>query len=173
MFNPKTPKRCFRGTRKFLTTVDDTIDKMCIESKEMISSYQNNAIKSNLQSHLMQYFENINVHLYGSRIIGLATKESDLDIFIEIGEIYHVIFQEFSLTNFNFSIPLDENFYAEKDLERDRILIRKLEKALRCNNSWSVKICIDGANVPIVKAAYGSIECKRNFFFIRKIILFS
>jgi DNA polymerase sigma len=75
-----------RQTRIFLDTIDATVIPAIKESEALKSDSKYEALLLNLQMDLNQYFVNAKVHLYGSRVIGLATKESDLDIFIETGD---------------------------------------------------------------------------------------
>lgn len=74
-----------RQTRIFLDTVDLTVNAAIKESEALNYDPKLYDIKHNLQMDLDRHFSNVKIHFFGSRIIGLATKESDLDIFIEIG----------------------------------------------------------------------------------------
>ena len=58
------------------------------------------SIKSNLQSLLNKEFKKPNIHFYGSRIIGVAENNSDLDIFIEIGNLLLILWHSFTLIMF-------------------------------------------------------------------------
>lgn len=75
-----------RQTRIFLDTVDTVVDPQIKLSEALQSESMYEKLKVNLQMDLDQHFTNAKIHLFGSRTIGLATKESDLDIFIEIGK---------------------------------------------------------------------------------------
>lgn len=79
-------KRNSRQTRIFLDAIDMTVNPAIKESEALKSDPRCDDLKLNLQIDLNQHFSNPKIHLYGSRIIGLATKDSDLDIFIEIGK---------------------------------------------------------------------------------------
>lgn len=74
-----------RQTRIFLDTIDTVVDSATAEGESLKNDSKYDALKLNLQMDLDQHFTNAVIHLYGSRVIGLATKESDLDIFVEIG----------------------------------------------------------------------------------------
>ena len=74
-----------RQTRKFLDSVDIHVDSAIKESEELRDESKYETLKHNLQMDLTQHFANSKIIFYGSRINGLATKESDLDILIEIG----------------------------------------------------------------------------------------
>lgn len=89
-----------RQTRIFLDTVDATINPAIKESEALQSDSKYEALKLNLQMDLNQHFANAKIHLYGSRVIGLATKDSDLDIFIEIGNNLREIIKPFIMMQF-------------------------------------------------------------------------
>jgi hypothetical protein len=64
-----------------------------------------------------------------------------------------------------FSYP-DDNFYSTKNTDRDQMIIREVERILRDTHpdraEWDVKICIDSAKVPVIKARYEplGIQCE-------------
>lgn len=76
-----------RQTNKFLDNCQSTIDFMFNQGLNLKSQEKYDGIKANLQSLLKKPFGNPNVHFYGSRMIGVAENNSDLDIFIEIGNL--------------------------------------------------------------------------------------
>lgn len=57
---------------------------------------------------------------------------------------------------------LDGNFDSDMNVERDRLLIVKLENILREDASWKVHVCIDKNNIPVIKATYlpDKFKCK-------------
>lgn len=42
-------------------------------------------LKFDLEELLRNYYDNVEVHFFGSRLMGLADDKSNLDIFVEIG----------------------------------------------------------------------------------------
>lgn len=73
-----------RKTRKFINVSSRTIvEKAILNAKELrINSF---GIEGNLDRILKNEGMNVKIHFYGSRVIGLANKDSDLDIYIEYG----------------------------------------------------------------------------------------
>lgn len=43
-----------------------------------------------LAKNLKQKFPSVNVHYYGSRMMGVGTSDSDIDIFVEFGECSNI-----------------------------------------------------------------------------------
>lgn len=80
-----------KAVRAFLaglmSKADQFIDSASENSKELQDESKYEKLKSSLEKHLRPYFNNLKVHFYGSRIIGVATEQSDLDISIEISEL--------------------------------------------------------------------------------------
>jgi hypothetical protein len=71
---------------------DLKVDHLCQLSKNLQNnSLQYEHLRVNLQNLLSSNLtigNNVNVYFYGSRISGLATSDSDLDIYVEIGQFY-------------------------------------------------------------------------------------
>jgi hypothetical protein len=61
------------------------VNALCRESEKLKFEPQYEGLRIGLQNILQLRFKNVRVHLYGSRFIGVATNESDLDIYVEIG----------------------------------------------------------------------------------------
>lgn len=72
-------------TNKFIENCYPRILSMCSQSEALKSEHQYETIKFDLVSVLQDLYNHANIHLFGSRIIGLAKNDSDLDIFVEIG----------------------------------------------------------------------------------------
>lgn len=87
----------------------------------------------------------IRVYSFGSRIAGLAHRNSDLDIFMDIGGCFHV-------------------FQNRADAESVQKL-RLVEKSLKKNKSWKCMRSLVSARVPILKVIHNEtgIECDINF----------
>lgn len=69
----------------FLNRCDSTVKPMFLKSEFLKDEKRYEELKEQLELLLEEHYENVKVHFFGSRIIGLADDESDLDIFIEIG----------------------------------------------------------------------------------------
>lgn len=107
-----------------------------------------NVIEQDLLTLIEPLFPNksVKIYMFGSRLTGIGTRESDLDIFIDIGETFNV-------------------FQNRADGET----LNKLKKVgnafLNHHRSWKGLEQVDKARVPILKVihAHTSIECDINF----------
>lgn len=79
-------------THKFINNCDRTIFFMCNKSQALKDELQYEKIKLDLKFLIGRYSDNVKIHLFGSRIIGLAKVDSDLDIFVEIGNFKRAFF---------------------------------------------------------------------------------
>lgn len=78
--------------KEFHEDSDRIVAKMCENSKKLKDLSQYNAIEQNIKSNVIKkQFGTINVkvHFFGSRIIGTASNESDMDIFIEFEDNFY------------------------------------------------------------------------------------
>ncbi|XP_046805964.1 terminal uridylyltransferase Tailor [Lucilia cuprina] len=138
-----------KKTRSLLTTDFNQffVDHVKIGSKlKFIPDYD--LIENDLMAVIKPLFPNDNVKIYkfGSRLAGIGTRESDLDLFIDIGDTFN-IFQN----------------------RADKETLAKLQKVgislMNHSKSWKGIIQIDKARVPIIKIihAHTGIECDINF----------
>lgn len=76
----------YRHTRKFLESCHVEVDKMTNKSECLKDEKRYNDVRLSLEKMLYAKFASSSskVHFYGSRIIGVADNNSDLDIFIEM-----------------------------------------------------------------------------------------
>lgn len=76
-----------RKTRIFLDSCDVVVNAAYKEGIAFKNDSKNQNLKTTLEMLLEKHFqENVTVHFFGSRVIGLANDKSDLDIFIETGD---------------------------------------------------------------------------------------
>lgn len=87
-----------RKTTKFLYQSETIVSKAIENAKLLKDESQYESIRTDLKNRLFAIGMNVNVYFYGSRIIGLANNQSDLDIFIEFGKRFYL------LTSRNFKI---------------------------------------------------------------------
>lgn len=123
------------------------MDQVKISSKlKCIPDYE--TIENDLKSLITPLFpnQNIKVYQFGSRLAGIGTRESDLDLFIDIGDTFNV-----------FQNRADDETLAK---------LQKVGKALMNNRkTWKGLVQIQKARVPILKIihAHTGIECDINF----------
>ena len=132
--------------RDFMKTSDQIVKQMAEKSKKLVDVEEMfKPIRNNLMSITQAQFPNssIDIHFFGSRVIGVATDESDLDIFIEIDGKY--------------SVSSD----VKNDLGHDN-KFTKLVSAVQANNDWIFQKSILKTAVPIVTCIYSpmNINCK-------------
>lgn len=114
---------------EFMQNYTTLIAGMCDKSKEL----KTKAWNSDQSSSPL-------IHLFGSRIIGYATAESDLDIFVDIGEC----------------------FYSDSNERRDKDTFEMGVKQFYAYKDWHVKAVIRKTPVPVIKATLVSknLSCK-------------
>ena len=79
-----------KKTEKFINQKSQNlVNNAVLEADRLRSSNNYDGMKHNLMSLLSKGGMETKIYLYGSRVIGLAHKESDLDIYIEYGMIIH------------------------------------------------------------------------------------
>lgn len=72
--------------RQFIQNCHVNIIHQICESEALKDEHQYAEMKSMLLNTLSETYPSVKIHFFGSRIIGLAGKNSNLDIFIEIGK---------------------------------------------------------------------------------------
>lgn len=128
----------------YLNKSDEIVNKLCIKSKDLTVMSNYEEIRQKITIAVQKIFpgSTIQVHFFGSRIIGLAGDESDIDIFINI----------------------DERFYSSyaKSNKYDHQL-NDVAKALRENpREWRIKKSVLKARIPLITCIYKpmGLECK-------------
>lgn len=94
-------------------------------------------LENDLKTLLSESFPNKSIQIYrfGSRANGLGGRDSDIDIYVDIGNTFH-IFDKVKSPN---SINLIE------------VIASAMQKQKKC---WDRIVCIDKARVPIVKVRH-------------------
>lgn len=99
---------------EFMKTSDYVVIKMCEKSEKLASLWNYEQIRQNLKKLANAQFPNsADVFFFGSRIMGLATDESDLDIYVQITGT------------------------------EDKVKYNKIASAVEVNNAWQVKAKVD------------------------------
>lgn len=121
--------------RDFLRSSNDIVIQSRETSKKLADIALYDSIRKNLEAIGEKNFpySNIKIHFFGSRIIGLATEESDLDIFVEI----------------------DDNFCSnsERSWDHDE-KYSKLASKVETDGCWEVKERVLRTAVPIIISIY-------------------
>lgn len=127
----------------FLKQSRDKVARL-LETSEGLKDHCNyEGIRQNLKFLANETFgvTSAEVHFFGSRIIGLATRKSDLDIFVDFGG--------------NFNVP-----YRRSILNEERF--NKLAAAMKNDYAWRVRELVPKTAVPIICTTYQplQLECK-------------
>lgn len=78
--------------------------------------------------------QSIKLYLFGSRLSGIGTAHSDLDIFVDIGEVF--------------------NTFENRPSIETKKKLQTVQKILGADAKWSNLIAIENARVPILKILY-------------------
>lgn len=140
--------KCITETRSLLSTNFNQFfeDHIKIGTKlQSIPDYK--TIEDNLQSIVAPLFPDQTVRIYpfGSRLAGIATRESDLDLFMDIGGTY--------------------NTFQNRGDTETLAKLHKVEKALNKSKYFKHMQVIARARVPILRIIHATsgIECDINF----------
>ncbi|XP_058985004.1 terminal uridylyltransferase Tailor-like [Musca domestica] len=106
------------------------------------------AIENDLLEQIKPLFPNqpIKIYKFGSRMSGIGTRDSDLDLFIDIGDTFKV--------------------YQNRANDATLAKLKKVKQVLiNHKKSWKGLVAVEKARVPILKVIHGptSIECDMNF----------
>lgn len=136
---------------EFLLNSDGAIACICLHSKQL----QNLSIYSDLESSIKtSVLGSLNlpskVQFYGSRVIGVASTESDLDIFLNIDNTTY-------------------QMYLQNDEHDDRF--KKVAAEMQKSEKWQLKELITNTPVPVIVATYRPMEIKCIFLYLKLVKL--
>jgi predicted nucleotidyltransferase len=123
--------------QSFLTNCDSVVQELFKISTTKNARFEE--MRNGLKTTLYPTFGNVTVRFYGSRVIGVGTLQSDLDIFVDIGGKFN--------SDYEFT-PLDEENFI------------KMEAALNSSPDWKVEGCVKKSYVPIINATYTAMRLK-------------
>lgn len=132
------------SAKQFLKDCDAKISQMCAISRDLTNESLYSMISQSIMySHIICCTAKF--HFFGSRVIGVATRESDLDIFVDNFRRFHCSYST----------------YAKDKTIFDGELTR-IASCLEENPSWKVERLVMETAVPIIKAVYLplNIRCK-------------
>lgn len=134
----------FNGAKAhdFLLDYKDKVEELTQTSKYLKDLSNYTQIEKSIEKSAASEFGYVDVHFFGSRIIGLATNESDLDIFVDVtGDKFY--------KTFRVSPEHDANY-------------RKLASAIDRSSRWIIKEKVLRTSVPIIITVYRptSLNCK-------------
>lgn len=130
--------------RLFLNESNSLVNKESVKSMQLTRTSNYKAICDDIEAMVKSLFpySSIEVHYFGSRIIGLASDNSDLDIFVDIDQQFY---SSYAASN-------------KKDYQ-----LKQLASALRKNcRVWRIKNEILKARIPLLVCVYEPMElnCK-------------
>lgn len=133
--------------RNFLSQSDEVVASLVVTSRKLSGLAQYQKVCEHVKLLCQDAFNefSVDVHLFGSRIIGLASETSDLDIFVDIGERFY------------------STYVASKDM---KLRFEKLVEALQVACNWQVKKLYSDAAIPVMKLIYlpMQLECEHQSF---------
>src|SRR5690349_14749401 len=127
----------------FLCNNDLKVAELVAQSNKLKNASQHEEIRRSIISFMnAASFAYDDVHFFGSRIIGLATNSSDLDVFIDTGGKYYKTY----------------NISHEHD-----VMYHKLVKALENSADFTIRNKILRTTIPIVETVYKTLgmKCKQ------------
>lgn len=128
----------------FLKTSDNVIAVLSFNSKQFKNIENYSEIESSIKDLVLKSLSlPSKVDFYGSRVIGVASNDSDLDIFLNIED-----------TTYQMYVQNDEH---DKRFNKVAIEIRKSEK-------WKLKELIVNTPVPVIVATFLPMELDCKFF---------
>lgn len=130
--------------QSFLKTHQQTIQNLCRTSKKFTDLTLYNDLSKHIKSLCCDALnlKEVEIHYFGSRVIGLATETSDLDIFLNI----------------------DNRFFKPYDASKENHeKFQNLLESFRANDTWRVKEYLPGI-VPVIKLMHlpSLLDCKSN-----------
>lgn len=142
--------------------LNELVQSALSEADRLRHSHNFFAMKDSLIRTLRNRGIGVNIHFYGSRFIGLAHKQSDMDIYIEYGKL--VIYFMISL-RFSIHPQTGNNFYSDKNVDRDRQVLEQIANIIENSGQWRVTNKILTAAVPILQVVYipDNIKCMKNY----------
>ncbi|XP_055378126.1 terminal uridylyltransferase Tailor-like isoform X2 [Condylostylus longicornis] len=138
----KLPKRA----KSFLSSdLGAFLDKAVQLGKKLMEIPEYEIVEKRLFDALKPGFPDLKIYFFGSRINGLSNPNSDLDVFLDVGKVYHT--------------------YKRNANESKKI--KNVESLLRKNIEWRNFHSVKNARVPILKAFYVTdqfrIDCDISF----------
>lgn len=130
--------------KSFLTTCSSVVSSMTELSKSLSSGWKFEEIRHDIKTLVSRTLGNVDVHFFGSRIIGLGTSDSDLDIFIDVGGKFN--------STYTISGEFDSNY-------------ANLASALSLSANWRIKEKVLRTAVPIIITEYRPLRLSCKFWY--------
>lgn len=120
--------------RAFLETSNEDVDRASEVSESLKNISKYSVVAKNIEDLItISFGVSVEVQFYGSRVIGVATEKSDLDVFVKIdGRSYQLYVHE------------------PKHIE----WFNKLAEVIRSSGDWHVKNILNQTPVPVIFTKY-------------------
>lgn len=145
--NPVSTGPATKLSKKVLTFLRDRdLSKLAIrlmeEGEQIKMSSINHTVIDSIKQALVPKYPNVKVYAFGSRVSGLGSKDSDLDLYIDLN-----------------------NQYFKQPTNIDTSEFKNIEKLLKATKKWIEFISITGARTPILQAIYNpeQLPCDLSF----------
>lgn len=129
------------AAENFMKTHEEVVENLRKKSVELADLSHYIEIKDNIKKVVGNLFpySNIEIHFFGSRIIGVGSDDSDLDIFVDIDGKFK------------------SNFFNNRDSDNR---FNKVASALRSNRDWMVVKEVLRTRVPVIICEYLPMKLK-------------
>lgn len=104
-----------------------------------------------IKRSLWELMPNASIHFFGSRMMGVSSTSSDLDIFVEMGEIKG---EFFIIVYSNPLMITDDCFYDSLPEDSIEHYMSRLSYLLSYDGDWDFKVQIYNTPVPFIRAVY-------------------
>ncbi|XP_008561208.1 uncharacterized protein LOC103581016 [Microplitis demolitor] len=133
------------GVEELLIKADDVASNICEKlSKEVDGMRKNEQLLLDDLENTIKDYVDAKIHPFGSRISGLGSINSDLDVFVDCDDLYY-----------RGSVSDDISFF-----------LKEVEHSLKMNeNIWRIKEVIADCRIPIIKVVHQptNIDCDISF----------
>uniref|UniRef100_A0A182JZR8 C2H2-type domain-containing protein n=1 Tax=Anopheles christyi TaxID=43041 RepID=A0A182JZR8_9DIPT len=133
--------------RQFLKQdINALVEKALAESDFIKTDSEKNRVLDQLVECLKPHYPKVKCYPFGSRIVGTGTQSSDLDVFVDLQEVY----------------------YGRNDkpgIENVTESIERVEKILRETQQWTIDEMILNARVPLLKVISHEFDIKCDLTF--------
>ncbi|XP_057328929.1 uncharacterized protein LOC130669838 [Microplitis mediator] len=133
------------GAEELLIKADEVVSDICEKLNEGVDEMRKNEqlLLDDLENTIKDYVD-AKIHPFGSRISGLGSSNSDLDVFLDCDDLYY-----------KGSVSDDISFF-----------LKEVEHSLKMNeNVWSIKEVIASCRIPIIRIVHKptNIDCDISF----------
>uniref|UniRef100_A0A182LU39 C2H2-type domain-containing protein n=1 Tax=Anopheles culicifacies TaxID=139723 RepID=A0A182LU39_9DIPT len=151
---PRVNDKLSKSMRKFLSKNPNTLlDGAIAECIYVQNDIDNDRAREDLEECLKPHYPSVKCYPFGSRIVGTGAMSSDLDVFVDLNNVYYG--------------KKDDTARTEEEKEEE--LTKSIEHVgsiLRSTTQWNIDAAVLNARVPvlrIVSSNYDELHCDLTF----------